>query len=225
MPKLEPAIIAIDGPAASGKSTLASHLAQRLGFLYLDTGAMYRAVALKVRRLGLDPREGEEIAKVARESRIEFRREGGSQRVLLDGEDVTEALRAPGIGSLASQISVHSPVRRVLVEQQRRIAEGAVGVIAEGRDTTTVVFPQAHLKIFLTASLEVRACRRYEELKARGIRAEFAQVLEEMRERDRRDSTRADSPLQQAPDAVVVNTDSMSIEQMVEQVLALWRQR
>jgi cytidylate kinase len=214
-------IIAIDGPAGSGKSTLARKLAQHLHYLYLDTGAMYRVIALKAVRQGFPEADGEVIAALARETYIEFQREDGDQRVFMDGEDVSAAIRAPEISELASKVSVHPPVRTVLVEWQREIAGIAPGVVAEGRDTTTVVFPTARLKIFLTAAAEVRARRRYQELLERGIKADYEQVLKEIMERDIRDTTRAVSPLKQAPDAVRIDNDELDIDQTVARVLEL----
>lgn len=214
-------VIAIDGPAGSGKSTLAKILAQHLGCLYLDTGAMYRVVALKAARHGLSEEQGEAIAALALDTHIEFRRENGSQRVWMDGEDVSEAIRAPEIGDLASRISVNPRLREVMVQWQRDIAGQVHGVVAEGRDTTTVVFPTARLKIFLTAAPEVRARRRYQELLERGMEADYEQVLKEIKERDLRDTTRDASPLKQAPDAVRIDNDDLDIDRTLARVLEL----
>lgn len=214
-------IIAIDGPAGSGKSTLARKLAHHLGYLYLDTGAMYRVIALKTVRQGLPEADSELIVTLARETHIQFQRENGNQRVLMDGEDVTEVIRTPEISELASKISVHPPVREVMVEQQRRIAGNTHGIVAEGRDTTTVVFPTARLKIFLTASPEVRARRRYLERLEQGMEANYEQVLQEIKERDIRDTTRANSPLKPALDAVRIDNDELDIDQTVARALEL----
>lgn len=214
-------VIAIDGPAGSGKSTLARLLAQHLGYLYLDTGAMYRVISLKATRHGIQDSEGDAIAALARTTRIEFQRANGEQRVLMDGEDVSAAIRAPEISEWASRVSIHTPVREVMVQWQREIAEKAHGVVAEGRDTTTVVFPNARLKIFLTAAPEVRAERRHKELLERGIDADFEQVLADILERDRRDTTRTVSPLRQALDAVRIDNDHLDIQQTLHRVLEL----
>lgn len=214
-------VIAIDGPAGSGKSTLARLLAQHLGYLYLDTGAMYRVIALKAARYGLPEMDGEAIAVLARNTHIEFQREDGDQRVFMDGEDVSAAIRAPEISERASKVSVHTPVREVMVQWQREIAGKAHGVVAEGRDTTTVVFPNARLKIFLTAAPEVRAERRYKELLERGLAADYEQVLADIKERDRRDTTRTVSPLRQAPNAVRIDNDHLDIQETLARVLEL----
>lgn len=214
-------VIAIDGPAGSGKSTLARLLAHHLGYLYLDTGAMYRVISLKATRHGLQDSDGDAIAALARRTQIQFQRENGEQRVFMDGEDVSEAIRVPEISERASKVSVHAPVREVMVGWQRKIAENAHGVVAEGRDTTTVVFLDARLKIFLTAAPEVRAERRYKELLERGVEVDYEQVLADILERDRRDMTRTVSPLRQAPDAVRIDNDRLDIQQTLARVLEL----
>lgn len=218
-------VIAIDGPAGSGKSTLARQLAEVLGFVYLDTGAMYRALALLAQRMGIPPSDESQLTQLAEQMQIEFRRVDSEQRVLLNGEDVSEAIRHPEIGQLASQISVYSGVRRVLVAKQRAIAQQVPGLVAEGRDTTTVVFPEAVLKIFLTASPEERARRRQAQLREQGVELPFEEVLREIRERDERDSTRADSPLRQAEDAIRVENDHLTKEQTLQRVLELYKER
>lgn len=218
-------VIAIDGPAGSGKSTLARLLADALGFVYLDTGAMYRALALLAQREGVDPTDEPALTRLAETMQLKFQRTNGEQRVLLNGEDVSEAIRHPNIGQLASRISVHSDVRRALVAKQRAIAQQVHGLVAEGRDTTTVVFPEAILKIFLTASPEERARRRQAQLREQGIELPFEEVLREIRERDERDSTRADSPLRQADDAVRIENDHLTKEQTLQRVLELYYER
>lgn len=212
-------VIAIDGPASAGKGTVARMLAKRLGLRYLDTGAMYRALALKAQRAGLGAQDGDAAAELGRHCTIAFG-EGEPQRVFLDGEDVTSAIREPEIGDLASSLSAFTPVRKVLVEQQQAlVAHG--GLLLEGRDVTTVVAPHANLKIFLTASLDERARRRHAELGAKGMDISLEAVREQMEERDTRDSTREDSPLTIAPDAHVVETDGITPEQAVERILSL----
>jgi len=177
---------------------------------------MYRCVALEASRRGLTPDNAEAAAGIAESAQIEFAA-GEPQRVLLDGEDVTEAIRRPDIGDFASAVSVHSAVRKKLVEQQKTIVAGG-GVILEGRDTTTVVAPGADVKIFLTAGIEVRAKRRYDELSAKGMPVDLEELRGQIRERDTRDTTREDSPLTLAPGATRIDTDAMSIDEVVAEV-------
>ena len=213
--------IAIDGPAGAGKSTLARRLAGRLGFLYIDTGAMYRAVALWARRLGVAWDDAARLEQLARESRIEL---GPDGRVSLNGEDVSEAIRDPEISEGASRVSAIPGVRRALVEKQQQMGRQA-SVVMEGRDIGTVVFPEAEVKIYLDATPEERARRRMKDLAARGVAADFAQVLEEMKRRDQRDSTRADSPLRQAPYAIYVDSTGMSEDEVEQALLKIVRER
>lgn len=206
-------VIAIDGPAGAGKSTIAKLLAARLDLRYLDTGAMYRALALKASRKGI---QGPEAADLMNETQIAFG-PGEPQRVLLDGEDVTAAIRTAEIGETASALSSHSAVRRAMVKlQQEFVAEG--GVVLEGRDTTTVVAPTADLKIYLTASLEERAKRRTSE---RGDAQAFERTRSEIEQRDHRDITRDDSPLTVAPDAHVVETATLTVDEVLAKTLSL----
>jgi cytidylate kinase len=209
----------------SGKSTLAQNLARALGFVYLDTGAMYRALALAASRAGIAPEDAERLAQLAQQITIRFVADGETQRVLLDGEDVSEAIRTPEISDLASRISVHSGVRRAMVALQRALAAHAHGVVAEGRDTTTVVFPDAAVKIYLDASPQERARRRQHQLQQQGIEAPYEQVLQAILERDARDIARADSPLRIADDAIVIQNDGWSKEQTFEYALRLCRER
>lgn len=213
--------IAIDGPAGAGKSTLARRLAERLGYLYIDTGAMYRAVALWAKRLGVAWDDAARLEQLARESRIEL---GAGGRVRLNGEDVSEAIRDPDISEGASRVSAVPGVRRALVEKQQQMGREA-SVVMEGRDIGTVVFPEAEVKIYLDATPEERARRRMKDLAARGLEAEFSRVLEEMKRRDERDSTRADSPLRQAPDAIYVDSTGMSEDEVEEALLKIVRER
>ncbi len=199
-------IIAIDGPAGAGKSTVARRLAGRLGFVYVDTGAMYRAIALKARRAGIGWSDAARLAALARAARVELTCDG---KVLLDGEDVTLAIREPEISDGASQVSAVSDVRRAMVELQQAFGR-AESIVMEGRDIGTVVFPQATVKFYLDASAEERARRRVAELAKRGQTVDYEQTLSEMRARDERDMTRADSPLRRAGDAVYVDTSHMS---------------
>lgn len=212
-------VIAIDGPAGSGKSTVAKEVAKRLGLNFLDTGAMYRCIALLAKRNGLGPDDGEAAARLGQSARIDFE-PGDPQKVFLNGEDVTQQIREPEIGNLASALSVHSPVRRVLVQRQQEIvAQG--GVTLEGRDVTTVVAPNADVRVFMTASLEERTRRRFEELRQKGIPVHFDELKRQIEERDLRDSTREDSPLTIAEGVTVIDTDGMSIEEAVGKVLKL----
>jgi cytidylate kinase len=218
-----PLIIAIDGPAGAGKSATARELAVRLGLPYLDTGAMYRAVALLARRAGLEELDADGKARVvglAERLAVSFRGDPRSQRVILDGEDVTEALRAPDVSQMASVVSAIPDVRRHMVRRQRELAARSGGVV-EGRDIGTVVFPDATLKVFLTAEPEVRARRRFDELGRRGVAANWEDVLEDQRERDRRDSTRADSPLRPAEGAVVLDTSRLTLAEVVDALATL----
>ena len=213
-------IIAIDGPVGSGKSTLARRVAELMGYVYIDTGAMYRALALKALRrgLGLD-REGD-LETLARGTRIDLKALNGTQQVFLDGEDVTTAIRTPEVSQAASKIAVVSGVRHVLVAEQRRAGQQG-GVVMEGRDIGSVVFPDADLKIFLTASPEVRADRRYHEHQQKGDSIDRARTLDEIHQRDQRDRERSTSPLVRAPDAVVVDSTSMEAEEVARLVVML----
>ena len=218
--KREGLVIAIDGPSGAGKSTVAKAIAERLGLHYLDTGAMYRALASEALRLQLADASPEVLGELAAGLRIDFEGQPAAQRVICNGHDITEEIRRPEVGDAASALSVHPAVRRAMVAaQQRMIASG--GWTLEGRDTTTVVAPEADLKVYLDASPEVRARRRFEELRARGVNTSMAAVLAQQKERDERDTTREDSPLQQAPDAVVVDSTELSVEQVVERIVAL----
>ena len=214
-------IIAIDGPVGSGKSTLARRVAQMLGYVYVDTGAMYRALALKALRRGLAfDGNDENLVLLARETRIDLRAEDGTQRVFLDHEDVTTAIRTPEVSQAASRIAVNPGVRHVLVAEQRRAGEQG-GVVMEGRDIGSVVFPDAQLKIFLTASPETRAERRWREHQQKGDTIDLRRTLEEIRERDRRDQGRTTSPLVRASDAVVVDSTAMDPEEVARLVVML----
>jgi len=217
-------VIAIDGPGGAGKSSVAKRVAQALGYRYLDTGALYRALAWKAMQRGLRPQDTRYIIEMTRETRVELQQHNGEQRVLVDGEDVTDAIRAPEVGNLASPISAIPEVREILLDWQREFGRQG-GTVAEGRDTGTVVFPKAEVKIFLTASLDERARRRHKELLERGINISFEQVKLDMEARDQRDSTRHVAPLRPAPDAVVINTDHMSLGEVVEEVLRICRAR
>ena len=216
-------IIAIDGPVGSGKSTLARRVAELMGYVYIDTGAMYRSIALKALRRGVALEAADALTALASDTRIDLRARDGGQQVFLDGEDVTSAIRTPEVAQAASKVAVIPGVRRVLVAEQRR-AGGQGGVVMEGRDIGTVVFPDAELKVFLTASPEIRAERRWREHQQKGDPIDLARTLEEIRERDRRDREREDSPLVRAKDAVVVESTAMEPEEVARLVVTLARE-
>jgi CMP/dCMP kinase len=213
-------IIAIDGPVGSGKSTLARRVAELMGYVYIDTGAMYRALALKAVRRGFGFDRDSDLETLARGTRIDLKALDGTQQVFLDGEDVTTAIRTPEVSQAASKIAVVSGVRHVLVAEQRRAGQQG-GVVMEGRDIGSVVFPDADLKIFLTASPEVRAERRYCEHQQKGDSIDLARTLVEIHERDQRDRERTTSPLVRAPDAVVVDSTAMEAEEVARLVVML----
>lgn len=212
-------VIAIDGPVGAGKSTVARAAAQRLGYRYVDTGAMYRSVAWAAGRQGVDLMDREGVAGLAREVEIEFVPAPDGQRVIVGGTDVTEAIRTPQVSEGASIASAYPEVRQAMVALQRRMGQGG-GVVMEGRDIGTVVFPDAEVKIYLDATLLERARRRYEELRANGEQVSYDEVRLALLERDQRDSTREHSPLRAAPDAVVVDSTAMTVDQIVEDILA-----
>jgi len=216
-------IIAIDGPVGSGKSTAARRVAELLGYTYIDTGAMYRAVALKALRRKISLGATDEFVALAGRSRIDLRAQDGGQNVLLDGEDVTKEIRTPEVSQAASKIAVIEGVRRVLVAEQRR-AGAKGGVVMEGRDIGSVVFPDAELKIFLTASDETRAQRRWREHQQKGDAIDLAKTLEEIRERDRRDAGREHSPLVRAEGAVLVDSTAMEAEEVAQLIAMLARE-
>jgi cytidylate kinase len=211
-------VIAIDGPAASGKSTTAKLLGLKLGLLPVDTGAMYRAITLKVIRAGIDPQDLKGIERILEGSTISQKVVNGEVRTILDGEDVTEEIRTPEVSNLVSLISSYSVVRRKLVEIQRGFAKLG-GIVVEGRDIGTVVFPDADLKVFMTADLRERAKRRQKELEEKGVKKALEEVMRELEERDHLDSTRDDSPLRIAPGAFVLDTTNLTISEQVEAIV------
>lgn len=221
---MKPPIIAIDGPAGAGKSTVAKGVAERLGYIYIDTGAMYRAVALKVLQEKIPITDHARITTLANRLDIRFEKVDGEQRIFVDGEDVTEAIRTPEASRLSSAVSAIKGVRKRLVELQRKMGESG-GVVMEGRDVGTVIFPNAEVKVFLTASAEERARRRTNQLKEIGIEADIEQVAREISERDLRDSSRSEAPLKQAPDAVLIESDSMTVDQVIDAIIALHNER
>lgn len=214
-------IIAIDGPAGAGKSTVAKGVADRLGYLYIDTGAMYRAIAWKVLQAGIAVSDAKSVVALAIRTRIRLSIVDGEQHVFADGEDISRQIRSPEATRAASPVSAIPGVRKRLVELQREMAEEG-GVVMEGRDIGTVVFPNAQVKIFLTASAEQRAERRVKQMREMGLEADIKQIAAEMRDRDLRDSSRADAPLTQAPDAILVDTDHMTVDQVIDAIVAVY---
>ncbi len=212
--------VAIDGPAGAGKSTIAKAVARRLGLIYVDTGAMYRAMALFMIREKIDPQDAEAISKKCQEADITIDYENGEQVVRLNGENVNGMLRTEEVGNMASVTSVQPAVRVKLVELQQALAK-VRDCIMDGRDIGTCVLPDAQVKIYLTASSEVRAKRRYDELTAKGEVCDLAQIKADIEERDYRDMNREHSPLKQAEDAVLVDSSDMTIEEVVEKLIAL----
>ena len=210
-------IVAIDGPAGAGKSTVAGRLAAQFGLLNLETGAMYRAFALKAIENGVAPDDAAALEKLAAETSITLEPTPSGNRVLLDGNDVTSRVRDAGVTQAASQVSVHPAIRRWMVDLQRKLGEKG-GVVMEGRDIGTVVFPDADIKIFLDASPEARGERRYEQS---GKATPPEAILKEIRERDQRDRNREQSPLKPAPDAVVIDSTDLTLEEVVSKVQEL----
>jgi CMP/dCMP kinase len=217
-------IIAIDGPVGSGKSTVARGVAELLGYTYLDSGAMYRALALKAIRRGVSLSDATALENLARETHIDLERGADGQRVLLDGEDVTQGIRTAEVSQAASRVALIPGVRQLLVDEQRR-AGSRGAVVMEGRDIGTVVFPHAELKIFLEASVEMRAERRWLEHQQKGDVLTLAQVVEEVHERDLRDRSRIASPLVRAKDAVLVDNTAMDAAETARLIAQLARER
>ena len=219
-----PHTIAIDGPAASGKSTLARSLAARLGYLYFDTGVMYRAVTLAVLQAGVPASDEPRVSAIAERASIDVRpssvADGRQYDVLMDGEDVTWAIRSPEVDAHVSEVSIYARVRRAMTERQREIGRRG-RVVMVGRDIGTVVLPEAEVKIFLEAGVETRARRRYEELHARGEPVEYAVVMESVQARDRLDSTRDLAPLRAAKDAIILDSTELDPQQVLERALEL----
>ncbi len=212
--------IAIDGPAGAGKSTIAKAVAKKLGYIYVDTGAMYRAMALYLLRRGIDAGETEKISEASRDADITIVYKDGLQQVLLNGENVTDLLRTEEVGNMASASSVNKDVRLKLVELQRALAERE-NVVMDGRDIGTYVLPQAKVKVYLTASSACRAKRRFDELTKKGETCDLAAIEADIIARDKRDMEREFAPLCQAEDAVYVDSSKMTVEEVIEAVTAL----
>jgi cytidylate kinase len=215
--------IAIDGPAGAGKTTIAREVSRILGLKYVDTGAMYRAVAWKMLKLGIPLSDEEAIVDMARNMDIDFA-EGDGSKIFVDGRDISREIRTPEVTKYSSPVSAIPGVRRILVARQRELA-GSSGVVMEGRDIGSVVLPDAQVKIFLTASAVERARRRCKEMQAAGMDVNIEKLRLDIEERDHRDSTRADSPLVQATGAVAVNTDKLSIDEVVKCILDISSER
>ena len=209
-----PPVIAIDGPTASGKGTVASLVAQQLGFHYLDSGALYRLVALASEKQGIDVKNGRELGFLVPKLLISFK----NSQIFLNGEDVSEAIRTENIGLRASAVAIHPEVRLALVDLQHSFRQSP-GLVADGRDMASVIFPNAVLKVFLTATASARAERRYKQLIAKGISAKLEDLLQDLQERDARDSSRGAAPLMIADGAKVLETSDLSIDQAVREVL------
>lgn len=212
--------VAIDGPSGAGKSTLAKECAKRFGFLYVDTGAIYRTVGLAAQRAGIAPENAEEVLPLLPTLEIDLRHAEDGQHMFLSDEDVNGLIRTPEISAYASKVSAIGEVRTFLMEMQRSLARKN-SVIMDGRDIGTVVLPNADIKVFLTASAEARARRRVRELEEKGQSFSFEQILQDMRERDERDSQRAAAPLKAADDAVLVDTTALTLEESIEALCAL----
>lgn len=216
--------MAIDGPSGAGKSTLSKLLARILGYINIDTGAMYRCVALAASRRGIDPGDGDALGRLCNGLHIDFIREEQGERVLLDGEDVSSAIRTPEVSLLTSRVAASASVRQAMVRLQRQMGEHG-GVVLEGRDIGTIVFPLAEVKFFLLATARERGRRRYEELRARGMAVDLEQTIAEVEARDAADTAREHAPLLQAPDAVVIDTTTLTIEQVLAEMLRVVGER
>lgn len=216
-------VIAIDGPAGAGKSTVARAVAKRLGYVYVDTGAMYRALTLLALRENVSPDDPVRLQTLVERAEIRLAPQGTGNQVYLNGEDVTEAIRLPEVNDIVAQVASHAPLREHMVEMQRRLAADG-GVVMDGRDIGTVVLPQADVKVFLVADITVRAERRWKELQRKGHIVSLQRVRDDLQARDQHDTSRLESPLQKAPDAVEIDTSGKSIDRVVEAILALCRQ-
>ncbi len=211
-------VIAIDGPSASGKGTVAARVAQALGFHYLDSGALYRLVALAALDAGVDPGDGPALARLAESMEVQF----AADSVLLQGRPVDQAVRSEEVGVAASRVAAVPEVRQALLRRQRAFRRPP-GLVADGRDMGSIVFPDAPLKVFLTADVATRAERRYKQLMEKGMYAKMTDVVDELRRRDERDSSRPVAPLKHYPDAIFLDTTSLTVDEAVQRVLGWWR--
>lgn len=212
--------IAIDGPAGAGKSTIAKAVAKRLGYIYVDTGAMYRGIGLYALEHGADPKSAKEVGDILDDIAVSIEYKDGEQRLMINGEDVSDRIRTPEVSAAASDVSALPAVREKLLDLQRELAKNNDAVM-DGRDIGSFVLPNAEVKIFLTASADVRARRRYDELAQKGIKVEFSEVRADMEQRDKNDSTRKASPLVMAEDSILVDTTDMDIERTIEKIIEL----
>ncbi len=212
--------VAIDGPAGAGKSTIARMAAEEMGFVYVDTGAMYRGLAVFFLDQGISPEESEKMEEACKEAQVTIRYEGGSQQVYLNGKNITGRLREETVGNMASRCAAIPAVRKKLLELQRKLAEDS-DVIMDGRDIGTCVLPDADVKVFLTASVETRAMRRYRELEGKGEQRSLEEIMADIKERDARDSNRKIAPLRKAEDAILVDSSDMTIPEVVQKIKTL----
>ncbi len=215
-------VIAIDGPAGSGKSTTAKIVAERLGYTYLDTGAMYRALTYYALENKINPADEKELAEIAEQLPLEFRRIDGGNQVFLNGQDISSQIRTPEVTKNVSEISAHLLVRQAMVAKQKEFGKNG-SIVAEGRDTTTVVFPDADLKIYMDASVKERAKRRLLDLSNMGIESDLSEQEQDINRRDKFDSGREHSPLTKAEDAVVIDTTNLTIEKQVDRIVELFQ--
>ncbi len=223
MSKNKKITIAIDGPAASGKSTTAREVARRLGYTYIDTGAMYRAVTLKALRENIPVTDEEAVAKIAEQIQLKFGKSNRKTVIYMDGENVSEEIRTPKIDRQISPVAANPRVREILVKKQQKMGREG-GVVLDGRDIGTVVFPGAELKIFMIASVQERALRRQKELAEKGVTPPLEEIIQSIRHRDEEDSRRSHGPLKKAPDAIEIDTTHLTIDEQVEKILNLARQ-
>jgi cytidylate kinase len=213
-------IIAIDGPAGSGKSSTAKEVARRLGFTYIDTGAMYRSVTLEIIRRKIDICDEDQIEKIARESCIQFQWIDNKYHILLNGEDVSDEIRSSDVASLVSPVSALAGIRKILAERQRQMAQDD-NIVMEGRDIGTNVFPDADFKFYMDADIRVRAERRIKDYQAIGQKLSVAEIVRELEKRDKIDSSRSHSPLKKAEDAIIIDTTNLSFEEQVEEIVKI----
>jgi len=216
-------IIAIDGPAGSGKSSTAKEVARRLGFTYIDTGAMYRSVTLEIIRRKIDICDEDQVEKIARESRIQFQWIGDKHHILLNGEDISDEIRSSDIASLVSPVSAIAGVRKILAERQRQMAQDD-NIVMEGRDIGTNVFPDADFKFYIDADIRVRAERRIKDYQTIGQELTVEEIVRELEKRDKIDSSRSHSPLKKADDAIIIDTTNLSFEEQVEEIVKIVQQ-